>query len=273
VTSVEHALALVEPWLAAYGAIALFVAIYFESFGAPLPSESAMLAASVLAARGDLSIITVIAAAWSAAVLGDSTGYLIGRLGGRPLLMRFGPRIGLTAERFERVAGLVHRYGFIAVMLARFVFGLRQLNGLVAGALSMPPTRRGALGRRLGVGTFPLRELVRAHFPALRSLWSLPATMCAARMTRLPVVWAVNNPPSPTKLMTSMLPATGLSTRAAGSCQLSHQWKKPARLCPGIIMHNQMRAVVHAMTRCNESLDASEVDAQSNARRQGDQHA
>ena len=60
VISIEHALSLVEPWLAAYGAFALFVAIYFESFGAPLPGESALVAASVLAVRGDLSIIAVV---------------------------------------------------------------------------------------------------------------------------------------------------------------------------------------------------------------------
>ena len=103
--------------------------------------ESALVAASVLAIRGDLSIITLFAAAWSGAVLGDTTGYLIGRLGGSPLLMRFGPHIGLTAERFERVAAEISRYGFMLVMLARFVVLLRQLNGLVAGARAMSPTR------------------------------------------------------------------------------------------------------------------------------------
>jgi membrane protein YqaA with SNARE-associated domain/VIT1/CCC1 family predicted Fe2+/Mn2+ transporter len=116
VISVEYAFSLVEPWIAAYGAIALFVAIYFESFGAPLPSESALIAASASAARGDLSILVVVAVAWSGAVFGDGSGYLIGRLGGKPLLMRFGPRIGLTTERCKRVADEFRRYG--STMLA-----------------------------------------------------------------------------------------------------------------------------------------------------------
>src|SRR5215203_3230964 len=138
-TSIEHALSVVEPWLASYGAFALLAVIYLESFGLPLPGESALIAASVLAVRG------------------DTTGYLIGRLGGRPLLTRFGPHLGLTAERFERVAGQVHRYGFMTVMLARFVVVLRQLNGLVAGALSMPLTRfvpANVIGAGLWVGTW-----------------------------------------------------------------------------------------------------------------------
>jgi membrane protein DedA with SNARE-associated domain len=141
VISIEHAFSSVEHWLSAYGAFALFVIIYLESFGAPVPGETSIIAASVLAIRGDLSIVAVVIAAWSAAVLGDTTGYFIGRFGGQPLLRRFGPRIGLTKERFERVAGEVHRHGFIVVMFARFVWGLRQLNGLVAGSLAMPLTR------------------------------------------------------------------------------------------------------------------------------------
>ncbi len=39
-----------------------------------------------------------------------------------------------------------------------------------------------------------------------------PLTTCAARMTRLPVMWAVNSPPSPRKPMASTLPAVKLST-------------------------------------------------------------
>jgi membrane protein DedA with SNARE-associated domain len=139
--AIEHGLSHLEQWLAAYGAFTLFVTIYLESFGVPVPGESALVAASVLALRGDLAIATLLAAAWSGAVLGDTTGYLIGRLGGQPLLMRFGPYVGLTLERSQSVAAQLHRYGFLVVLLARFVVVLRQLNGLVAGALAMPLTR------------------------------------------------------------------------------------------------------------------------------------
>lgn len=139
--SIEHALSQIEPWIAAYGAFALFAVIYGESFGLPLPGESTLIAASLLALRGDLHIMGVVFAGWSGAVFGDMTGYAIGRLGGPPLLARFGPSIGLTAERFDRVAALVRRYGVLVVLFARFVVLLRQLNGLVAGTLSMPLDR------------------------------------------------------------------------------------------------------------------------------------
>lgn len=157
--SIEHALSVIEPWMKAYGVSALFVTIYFESFGVPLPSESAILSASVLALRGDISMASVVSAAWSAAVLGDTTGYTIGRIGGGPLLMRFGPHVGLTKGRCEELTARMRRHGFVVVMLARFIFILRQFNGVIAGALSMPPWRflpANAIGAVLWVGLWAL---------------------------------------------------------------------------------------------------------------------
>jgi len=153
-TAIEHGFSVAEPWIAAYGAFALFICIYFESFGAPLPSESMIVAGTVLAMRGDLSMPIVVAMAWASAVLGDSTGYIIGRIGGRAAIARFGPRIGLTEERVDRLTGQVRRHGFVMVLLARFIWGLRQLNGVLAGSLSMPFARffpANALGAALWV--------------------------------------------------------------------------------------------------------------------------
>ncbi|MPZ37519.1 MAG: DedA family protein [Rhizobiales bacterium] len=129
---------LIEPYIIAYGAMALFVIIYLESFGVPMPGESAVIAASVLATRGDLSIAHVMVAVFVGAVLGDSTGYLIGRYGGRTILERFGPRVGLTAQRLAQMQALFRAKGPFIVATARFVAILRQLNGVVAGTLAMP---------------------------------------------------------------------------------------------------------------------------------------
>lgn len=85
-----------EPYIAAYGALALFVIVYFESFGAPLPGESALIASSLLALHGTLNIEAVLIAVFIGAVLGDCTGYLIGRFGGRRLILRYGHLVKLT---------------------------------------------------------------------------------------------------------------------------------------------------------------------------------
>ncbi len=134
----SEVLAWIEPAVAAYGAPALFLIIYFESFGLPLPGESALLAGAFLAARGDLAVVDVFLAAWLGGVLGDSTGYLIGRFGGRPLLQRFGAFVRLTPERLSHLETIARKRGFIMVLTARFVVVLRQLNGLTAGSVGMP---------------------------------------------------------------------------------------------------------------------------------------
>lgn len=134
----QQGLAWIEPAIGTYGVWALLVVLYFKSFGAPLPGESALITASLLAARGDLEIGHVFLAAWIGAVLGDSAGYLIGRFGGRPLLNRFGTWVKLTPEPLAKLEAMAQSKGFFMVLRARFIVVLRQLNGLVAGSAGMP---------------------------------------------------------------------------------------------------------------------------------------
>ena len=96
----------IEPYIQQYGLYAIFVIIYLESLGAPLPGESALVASSLLAIRGDLAIADLFFAVWTAAVLGDSTGYAIGHFGGRPLLRRYGRLVKLTPERLDQLEEL-----------------------------------------------------------------------------------------------------------------------------------------------------------------------
>src|SRR3954453_10710387 len=97
-----------RPYVTAYGVWALLVVLYLESLGAPLPGESALVASAFLASTGELLLTHVLLAGFIGAVAGDTTGYMIGRVGGRPLIIKFGPKIGLNAERFERVERLFH---------------------------------------------------------------------------------------------------------------------------------------------------------------------
>src|SRR4051794_41760210 len=66
--------------------------------GIPLPGETALITASILAARGRFDIATVIVIAACAAIIGDNIGYLIGRRGGRKLLLGH-PRLQRHGER------------------------------------------------------------------------------------------------------------------------------------------------------------------------------
>jgi len=138
VSLLNDGLAALGPWITAYGALAVFIIIYLESFGMPLPGESCVVAASLLAAHNQLSIVLVILAVLSGAMLGDSTGYLIGKFGGQRVLQRIGPWVKLTPERLASFEERFQRQGFWMVAFARFVIVLRQINGIMAGSLAMP---------------------------------------------------------------------------------------------------------------------------------------
>src|SRR5262245_66349910 len=66
----------------------MFALLALESFGLPVPGETALIACSVLASQGSLSIGWVIVVGVSAAIIGDNLGYWAARKGGRPLLER-----------------------------------------------------------------------------------------------------------------------------------------------------------------------------------------
>jgi membrane protein DedA with SNARE-associated domain len=138
VSLVHEASQLGEHYIAAYGILALFCIIYLESLGAPLPGETLLMGSAILAEKGDFLIWHVALVVWAGAVLGDSTGYLIGRFGGRRLLQRFGWVVKLTPDRLAQLEDLFRRRGAVIVFGARFVVLLRQLNGLVAGSMAMP---------------------------------------------------------------------------------------------------------------------------------------
>jgi membrane protein DedA with SNARE-associated domain len=127
----------VEPFIRDYGVIAVVLILGLESLGLPLPGETVLIFASIMSARGHLSLEALIVAAWLAAVVGDNIGYIIGRLLGRRLLLKYGAHIGINSEHFDAVENYFRRHGAVTVAAARFVAGLRQLNGIVAGILGM----------------------------------------------------------------------------------------------------------------------------------------
>ena len=74
----------------------------------------------------------------SGAILGNSTGYVIGRFGGKAILRKAGPYVGLTPDKVKTIEDRFAKGGLWLVLIARFLPIMRQLNGLVAGSLSMP---------------------------------------------------------------------------------------------------------------------------------------
>ena len=121
-----------------HGLILLFALVAMESAGVPLPGETALIAAAILAERGHYSIVAVIVVAAAAAIIGDNAGYWIGRKGGRallrraPIVHRYAERALPPSERFFR------RHGAKTVFLGRFIAVLRVTAAWMDGISRMP---------------------------------------------------------------------------------------------------------------------------------------
>jgi undecaprenyl-diphosphatase len=122
---------------ARYGYAVVFVGVFLENAGVPVPGETALLAGAALAHAGRLSIFWVIVTAIGGATLGDNLGFWIGRHGGRILVERYGARIGVTRARLAEFDRFFAQHGAKTVFIARFVTGLRVFCAVLAGGSGM----------------------------------------------------------------------------------------------------------------------------------------
>jgi membrane protein DedA with SNARE-associated domain len=129
----------VTHFFTSHGLPLLFVVVMLESFGIPLPGETALIAFGVLASQGHYSIVVVIAVAAAGAIVGDNLGYLIiGRWGGRNLLERWGPVRRFSERYLPPTERLMEKHGDKVVFFGRFVAVLRYTAAWVAGIADMP---------------------------------------------------------------------------------------------------------------------------------------
>jgi membrane protein DedA with SNARE-associated domain len=121
-----------------HGLPLLAVVVGLESFGIPLPGETALIAFGVLASQGHYSIVWVIVTAAIGAIVGDNLGYwLIGRLGGRALFRRWRWLSQYADRVLPRAEALMERHGGKTVFLGRFVSILRYTVAWIAGLSRM----------------------------------------------------------------------------------------------------------------------------------------
>src|ERR1700740_3084721 len=126
-----------EPTLNHYGYLAVFGLVAIEDFGVPVPGETVLILGAVYAGAGRLSVALVALLGFLGAVIGDNIGFAIGHFGGRRLVERWGRYIFLTPERLDKATGFFERHGGKVIVVARFIEGLRQANGIIAGTTGM----------------------------------------------------------------------------------------------------------------------------------------
>ncbi|MGW1158704.1 DedA family protein [Streptomyces sp. NPDC002513] len=159
------------PVLDHWGYPAVAVLVFAEDFGVPVPGETILIVAAVYAGAGRLNLVLVAVLAFLAAVLGDNVGYAIGRFGGHGAVERYGRYVLLTPARVARAEAFFARHGGKIVFVARFIEGLRQANGIIAGLARMPWRRFllfNALGAALWAGVWvTFGALAGAHLKTL----------------------------------------------------------------------------------------------------------
>ncbi len=136
--NVDAVLQMIPP-VAVYLAVGLVIGL--ESLGIPLPGETVLVSAALLASRHTLDIdpVGVGVAATLGAIVGDTIGYAIGQRFGMALFERLGNRFPkhFGPGHVALAKQLFARWGIWAVFFGRFVALLRIFAGPLAGALKM----------------------------------------------------------------------------------------------------------------------------------------
>jgi membrane protein DedA with SNARE-associated domain len=129
-----------------FGLVAVFLAAGLQAIGFPVPGGTALVIAGIDAStKNGLPLAGVIAAGALGALLGGTVGFAAGRWRGESVLLRVGRVFRQQPERVQELRGQFQAHAIAPLFIARFITGLRNVAGLVAGASAVP------LGRFLAV--------------------------------------------------------------------------------------------------------------------------
>jgi membrane-associated protein len=128
------------PELIRIGGMAGLILVVFAETGLMvgffLPGDSLLVTAGLFAAKGDLSIVWLNVALAGAAVVGDATGYWIGRRAGQALYNRPNSFF-FRREHLVKTHDFYERHGGKTIVIARFMPIIRTFAPVVAGAANM----------------------------------------------------------------------------------------------------------------------------------------
>jgi len=120
------------------GYLGITAAMFLESSFFPFPSELVLPPAGYLASQGKMELWIVVVLGIVGSLLGALFNYWISLRLGRPLILRFGRYVGLSARAYDRAEEAFRRHGEISTFVGRLIPGLRQYISLPAGLARMP---------------------------------------------------------------------------------------------------------------------------------------
>jgi membrane protein DedA with SNARE-associated domain len=119
------------------GYAGILAAMFLESSFFPFPSELVLPPAGYLASQGKMELWVVVLLGIAGSLLGAFFNYWISLRLGRPLILRFGRYVGLSARAYDRAEDAFRRHGEITTFVGRLIPGLRQYISLPAGLARM----------------------------------------------------------------------------------------------------------------------------------------
>jgi membrane protein DedA with SNARE-associated domain/rhodanese-related sulfurtransferase len=121
-------------FLVRHGATVLFVAVFIEQMGIPLPAAPWLLAAGAMAGSGKMNWVVALGSAGIGSMAADLIWFYLGRRYGNRVL-RLLCRISLEPDTcVRRTEGVFTRYGMKGMVAAKFIPGLSTLAPPLAGS-------------------------------------------------------------------------------------------------------------------------------------------
>ena len=123
-----------SPVLDQYGYVALVISSFVEGIGVPMPGQSLMIAASILAARGSMNLSMVMLTSWLACFIGNTCGYLLGYY----FESWLDKKGHISGTKMQKLQNAIQKYGPACLVVSRFIEGMKQFMPLACGIAKMP---------------------------------------------------------------------------------------------------------------------------------------
>jgi membrane protein DedA with SNARE-associated domain len=120
-----------------YGYFGVFIILMLEMLGIPFPAETTLTLSGVEWTQGVFHLVPLLLAAATGNAIGSIVAYWIGRLFGRPVIVRFGKYVGITSERLDKANLMFKKYETTVVLFSKFIAGIRVLVPYLAGINKM----------------------------------------------------------------------------------------------------------------------------------------